>query len=110
MVQFLKKHRDGIIITAVVIIVVGFVASLIFREIDAKKPDPNLSRKRIITVLSHVDAVDKNDDTYYDVVKIDGIDVLYLKVYDVSDRYMVPWLKPDGTPMTYNEYQGVWAW
>lgn len=109
MKRFFGKHRDTIAIAAIVAFVVVLVVSLVYKQVDAARPDPNLSGRRIVTVLAHVDSdPHAKDETYYDVVKIDGVDVLYLKVYDLTDRYMVPWLKPDGTPMTYDEYQEVW--
>lgn len=103
---FLRKNAANILIALVALAIVSFVISLSLQHARVDRPDPGLQNEPYaVTVLERIKSDVNGDPTYYNVVKLQGVDVLYLKVYDLSDRYMVPYLKSDGTPMTYDDWK-----
>lgn len=108
--RFIDKHPFMFIISIIVLGVAILFAGIFAYESHVRRPDPGLDgNPRAVTVLERVELDGKNDPTYYNIVKLHGIDVLYLQVYNLSNESLVPWLKPDGSPMTYQEYQDTGA-
>lgn len=105
MKRFVRNHPVAIVAVALVLALGGLLFGVWCWESSVHAPNPRLDGKKyVVTTLARVDGIYGYDPTGYDVVKLDGIDVLYLKIHDMGGNHMVPWLKPDGTSMTYDEY------